>query len=358
MYLILTSLLNISTLATAQKNIQKELDSFIRQVMDEHHIPGVAYAVVKDGKIIHQNQFGMANLSWQMPVDQETAFQTASCSKLFSALLLGRLFEEKIILPEQTLGELFDSIPYYWNDITIKQLASHQSGIGIADFSKASTTKEAFELAKKQEMTHEPGTRSFYVSSDYWILQHIIEKRTGKPYFEVLKQYVLDPLGMQHTFVNNNSDSGIRTHSVIPKEATVYAYQNDQYVVSDMQFSSTGYTAGGIYTSILDMAKIAQVIDEGKFLKPETQALLLTPVSLKGEGKGTFGIGFIAQDYQGHKVSGHSGGPALADFVHFDKQKLTFIVLTNQRGFPPYLSFFLASYFIDGLQKPQLPKHM
>jgi hypothetical protein len=106
------------------------------------------------------------------------------------------------------------------------------------------------------------------------------------------------------------------------------------------------------------MAKIAQVMDEGKFLKPQTQELLLTPVPLKTTGKGSFGIGFIAQDYQGHKVSGHSGGPALADFVHFDKEKLTFIVLTNQRGFPPYLSFTLASFFIEGLEKPVLPKHL
>ncbi|MDO1450803.1 serine hydrolase domain-containing protein [Rhodocytophaga aerolata] len=358
-HLILTSLLlNISLLAVAQQDPAKQIDTFIREAMGQHHIPGLAYAVVKDGKIIHQGNYGMANLSWNMPVDSETAFQTASCSKLFAALLLGRLFEEKLLLPEQKLKELLDSIPPQWNEITIKQLASHQSGIAMADFSKASNSKEALELAKKQEMTHEPGTRSFYVSSDYWVLQYIIEQRTGKPYFEALKQYVLEPLGMQHTYVNNNTDNGIRTQHIIPKEAAVYAYQENGYVVSDMQFGKTGYTAGGLYTSITDMAKIAQVLDKGTFLKLETQQLLLTPVALKKEGNGTFGIGFIAQDYQGHKVSGHSGGPALADFVHFDKQKLTFIVLTNQRGFPPYLSFTLASFFIEGLQKPVLPKHM
>lgn len=212
LYLLLTGiLLNIPLLAPAQKDPAKEVDTFIRQAMDQHHIPGLVYAVVKEGKIIHQGQYGMANLSWNMPVDSETAFQTASCSKLFTALLLGRLFEEKLFLPEQKLQDLLDSIPPQWNEITIKQLASHQSGIGIADFSKATTSKQALELAKKQEMTHEPGSRSFYASSDYWVLQYIIEQRTGKPYFEVLKQYVLEPLGMQHTYVNDNDDNGIRT---------------------------------------------------------------------------------------------------------------------------------------------------
>ncbi|AHM60317.1 penicillin-binding protein, beta-lactamase class C [Flammeovirgaceae bacterium 311] len=353
-------ILSLPLLVAAQQtpDPKKETEKFLQEAMAKHHIPGLAFAVVKGGKIIHQGQYGKANLSWNAPVDRETAFQTASCSKLFTALLLGRLFEEKILLPEQKLEELLDSIPASWHGITVKQLASHQSGIGMADFNKATTTKEALELAKKQEMTHEPGTRSFYVSSDYWILQYLIEKQTGKPFFEVLAQYVLKPLGMQHTYVNNNDDNGIRTHEVIPKEAAVYAYQDGSYVVSDMQFTRTGYSAGGIYTSIEDMAKIAQVLDEGKFLKPETQQLLLTPVALKGEGFGSFGIGFIAQDFQGHKVSGHSGGPALSDFVRFDKQQLTFIILTNQRGFPPYLAFTLASYYIDGIEKPVLPEHL
>ncbi len=345
----------MATASMAQKTLPKEADKFLREIMDREHIPGLAYAVVKDGKILHQGQYGMANLSWSVPVDKETVFQTASCSKLFTALLLGRLFDEKVLLPEQTMGELLDSIPYYWKPITLQQLAAHQSGIWIADFAKLKTTKEAFDLAKKQEMSYEPGTKSFYVSSDYWILQHIMEKKLGKPYYQILKSYVLDPLGMQHTFVNNNDDSFIRTHAVLPKEATVYTYQNNAYKVSDMQFTGTGYTAGGVYTSILDMAKIAQALDNGKFLTPATQALLLNNLPLKTEGKGDFGVGFVSEMYQGHKTSGHSGGPALADFVRFDDQKLTFVVLTNQRGFYPYLAKKLATYYIPGLRNPNLP---
>ena len=352
--LLLLTIMTAST-AKAQGNPKKETENFLREIMDREHIPGLAFAIVKDGKVIQQGQYGYANLSWKAPVDRETVFQTASCSKLFTALLLGRLFDQKILLPEQTLGELLDSIPYYWKPITIKQLAAHQSGIWIADFAKAKNSKEAFELAKKQEMTYEPGTKSFYVSSDYWILQHMIEKKLGVPYFEALKTHVLDPLGMQHTFVNNNDDSSIRTHAVLPKEAAVYVYKDKQPLVSDMQFGSTGYTAGGVYTSISDMAKIAQVLDEGRFLLPATQALLLNNAPLLSGGKGDFGVGFLSETYQGHKVSGHSGGPALADFVRFDDQNLTFIVLTNLRGFYPYLAKKLATFYVPGLQNPELP---
>ena len=345
----------IATSAFAQKNPKKETEAFLRDIMQREHIPGLAFAVVKDGKIVQQGQYGLANLAWNAPVDNETVFQTASCSKLFASLLLGSLFDEKILLPEQTLGQLLDSIPNYWKPITIQQLAAHQSGIPMAEFWQAKTTKEAFELAKKQEMSYEPGTKSFYVSSDYWVLQYLIEHKLHKPYFEVLKAYVLEPLGMQHTFVNNNMDSPIRTHAVLRKEAAVYAYKANQHQVSDMQFTSTGYTAGGVYTSILDLAKIAQVLDEGKFLKPTTQALLLNNLPLKTGAKGDFGVGFVSEMYQGHKLSGHSGGPALADFVRFDDRKETFIVLTNLRGFYPYLAKKLATFYVPGLQNPELP---
>lgn len=337
---------------------KKEAEEFLRQAMTDNHIPGLAFVVVKEGKIIQQGQMGFANLSWRNAVDKQTVFQTASCSKLFCSLLLGRLFDDKILLPEQTLGEVLDSIPYYWKEITIQQLAAHQSGIWITDFSKARTSKEAFELAKQQRMEYEPGTKSFYVSSDYWILQYLIEKKTGKSYEQALKEYVLVPLGMSHTYVNNNDDSHIRTHEVLPKEATVYAFDGKKYLVSDMQFGKTGYTAGGVYTSIEDIARIAQTLDEGKFLSKTTQSLLLEALPTKNGAKGSFGIGFIAEQYQGYKISGHSGGPALADYVRFDDLQLTFIVLTNQRGFYPYLAKTLATFYIKGLLQPQLPPNV
>jgi D-alanyl-D-alanine carboxypeptidase len=343
-------------LTFAQQPLKKQAEQFILEAMKENHIPGLVFAVVKDGQVIHRGHYGLANLAWQAPVDPETAFQTASCSKLFTALLLGRLIDEQILSPEQRLSELLDSIPDTWKSITLRQLASHQSGIKMADFAQHQSTRESLEAAKKESLEFEPGTQSFYVSSDYWILQYIIEKKLNKPYFEALQQFVLQPLGMKHTYVNYNNDRGIRTHQVIPKEATVYAYQQNRYVVSDMQFGPTGYTAGGIYTTIEDFARIAQTLDKGTFLKPATQALLLSPTPLKDGQPGSFGMGPVAMPYQGHSVSGHTGGPALSEFVRFNDEKYTFITLTNQRGFYPYLAQSLATFYINGLKMPEVPK--
>ncbi|GAB3840553.1 serine hydrolase domain-containing protein [Hymenobacter jeollabukensis] len=354
--LLLAGLALAATPTTAQKRAAPAVTAFLRQAMRENHIPGLAYAVVKDGKVIQQGYEGVANLAWNAPVDAETVFQTASCSKLFCSLLLGRLIDKGLLSPDETIGQLQDSIPYYWRDITIRQLASHQSGIWIAKFGPTKTSREAFNAAKEQRMEYEPGTRAGYVSSDYWILQYLLEQKLHQPYYTLLKQHVLDPLGMRHTFVNQNDDNGIRTHEVLPREAAVYSYFDNRYHVSDMQFGRTGYTAGGLYTSLTDFTRIAQVLDEGTFLKPATQAMLLTGSPMKTGGTGFAGLGFMVEQYQGHPVAGHSGGPALADFLRFTDQKLTLLVLTNQRGFYPYLAKGMATFYVPGLQMPEVPK--
>jgi CubicO group peptidase (beta-lactamase class C family) len=321
--------------------------------MSENHIPGLAYAIVKDGKIIAEGQLGTANLSWNTSVDKETAFQTASCSKMFCSLLLGRLMDEGLLQPEQKLGELLDSIPESWRNITLRQLTAHQSGISMADFSKHKTTRESYIAAKDAAMEFEPGSKIGYMSSDYWILQYIIEKQLNQNYYDILNDYVLTPLNMSHTFVNNNNDNFIRTHNVIMKEAAVYAWENNQYMVSDMQFGPTGYTAGGIYTTIEDFAKIAKALDEGVFLKPTTQKLILTSVPLNDGTPGLFGMGPVAMTYQGHNLVGHTGGPALSEFVRFNDEKYTFITLSNQRGFHPYLAQSIATFYIKDLKMPK-----
>jgi len=339
--------------AFAQPAASPEAVAYLQQTMQTAHIPGLAYAVVKDGQVIAMGTEGLANLAWNAPVDRQTVFQTASCSKLYCALLMGRLFDAGKLRPDQTLGELLDSVPDFWKQISLRQLLAHQSGIGLDNFgafARAKNTQEALSIAKKQAMAYEPGTQSAYMSADYWVLQALLEKRFGKPYYALLKTHVLDPLGMTHTFVNQNDDSGIRTHEVLPREAAVYAYQDGRYKVSDMQFGSTGYTAGGVYTSIEDFAKLAQVLDKGTFLKPATQALLLQPTPLKNGQPALFGIGFINDTFRGYSLSGHSGGPALADFRRFNDHNITVLVLTNQRGVHPTLAIGLANFYVPGLK--------
>lgn len=337
---------------------QKDTDAFLKGIMQKEHIPGLAYAIIKDGKILKTGTFGKANLQWNASVTNQTVFQLASCSKLYAALLLGKLFDNEILNPDHLISAFIDSIPESWKQITILQLASHQSGIKIADFSKTKTSKEALELAKTTGMEYEPGTKSAYVSSDYWVLQYIIEKVTGMKYFDALKKYVLIPLNLTHTFVSNLTIDFTTTYDIIPQQAQEYHWwKNDSSLrASEFVFYPTSYAAGGIYTSIDDFVKVAIAIDKGSFISAKTKKLITNPVLLKNGEPGSYGLGLVNRIYEGYQIVEHSGGPALADFVRFEKEKLTFIVLTNNRGLYPYLSKALASLYLQGLPIPEVPK--
>jgi D-alanyl-D-alanine carboxypeptidase len=336
---------------------EKQVRETLYALMQKEHIPGLAYAVVKNGKIEMEGVLGKADLAFDQNVTKQTVFQLASCSKIYCSLLLGKLFDNHLLRPSQKLGELIDSIPMEWKDITLLQLAAHQSGIKIGDFSKAGTSQKALEIALKMPMIYQPGTRDGYVSSDYWILEYIIEKVTGLKYFSALKKYVLNPLSLTHTFVNNPKIGMISGLDILPQQTQEYHwFKTDSILrISQMWFDASGYTAGGIYSSIQDVAQVATLFDRGDFLSPETKELISHPVMLLNGKPGSFGLGLIVKDYQGHKIIEHSGGPALADFVRFDKEKITFIVLTNNRGVYPYLAKTLATMFIAGLTRPTIP---
>lgn len=356
--LLLLCFIAPSTICHAQPK-EKEVRVFLNNLMQKEHIPGLAYAVVRDGKIETIGTLGKAHIGFNQNVTKNTAFQLASCSKIYCALLLGKLFDNKFLQPNQTLDELIDSVPVEWKKITVQQLAAHQSGIKIANFSKAQNSSMAYKLAAQMPLEYEPGSRDFYVSSDYWVLQYVIEKVTGLTYFNALKKYVLEPLTLNHTYVNNPNIGDLSDFDIIPEQAQEYHWfkKDSTLRINQMWFGATGYSAGGIYSSIENVAKTATLFDKGDFLSAKTKELITNPVMLSNGKAGSFGLGLIiTPDYQGHKLIEHSGGPALADFVRFDKEKLTFIVLTNNRGVYPYLAKALATLYIDGLEMPTLPK--
>ena len=348
---------NMFLLQDAYSQSQKQkIEKFLIQAMVKERIPGLAYAILDHDKVAMKGTMGIADLSWNQPVSTQTAFQLASVSKIYTGALLARLFSKGIFSPESKLENLIDSIPDNWKNITLLQLATHQSGIQIGNFGEAKDSKEAFEIAKKQPFQFAPGDSENYVSSDYWILQYVIENKMGKPYFEVLKEYITTPLEMGHTFVDYWRGGHVLFSEIIPKKATIYHAANDpeRYIEGIFPFVSTGYAAGGIYTSLDDMIKLQRALHDTTFIDINYAKLIFSANPLKSK-MGTFGLGTMVYNYDGHQVVGHSGGPALADVCYFEKEGITVIILTNQRGFYPYLAKSVASFFIPGLKMDSPP---
>jgi len=114
-----------------------------------------------------------------------------------------------------------------------------------------------------------------------------------------------------------------------------------------MMFPQWTYPAGGLYSSIEDLTKWISALDNNLILKPEIAGLLWTPARLNDNSDSHFGVGWIVDKFNGEKVTGHSGGPALADVVRLPDRKVTVIVLTNQVELRPFLAMKVLELYTN-----------
>ena len=298
-----------ATNALAQQNVQK-IDALLKQYYDYGQFNG-SVLVAEKGKVIYKKGFGMANMEWAIPNQPDTKFRIGSVTKQFTATLILQLVEEGKIKLD---GKLSDYLPDYRKEtgdkVTIHQLLNHTSGIpsytSRPDFF-AEVSRNPYgvtDFVKKHasgDLEFKPGSKFSYNNSGYFLLGAIIEKVTGKSYETVLKERILDPLGMTNT--------GYDHHAVILQkrasgyEKTPAGYANAAYL--DM---SLPYAAGSIYSTVEDLYKWEQSLYEDKIISAESKKLMFTP------GLSNYGYGFIIADVpigktdQKTKVIQHGGG--------------------------------------------------
>src|SRR6185503_7136888 len=106
------------------------------------------------------------------------------------------------------------------------------------------------------------------------------------------------------------------------------------------------YSAGGLFSSAADVAKLFTALTAGTLLKPASLEALWTPARLADGRPGEFAIGWVAGRYRGLQAVGHSGGPALSDLLYFPEGKLGIAVLTNQGALFPVLAELVADLYL------------
>src|SRR5436309_9114286 len=246
--------------------------------------------VADNGKVIYQKGVGLANMEWNIPNTSETKFRLGSITKQFTATLILQLVEQGKIKLD---GKLIDYLPDYRQDtgakVTIHNLLSHTSGIPSYTslpgfFQNVSrnpfAVNDFIKTYASGDLEFEPGTKFVYSNSAYFLFGAIIEKVAGKPYEQVLKENIFDPLGMKNTGYDHWG-------SIIGNRATGYSRTPRGYETAPYLDMSIPYAAGSLYSTVEDLYLWDQALYGERVLSAKSKDLMFKP------NLSNYGYGFV-----------------------------------------------------------------
>lgn len=324
---VLLSLLSIFLLiSSVPAQTADKVDDFINAEMQKQHIPGVALAVMKDGKIIKTRGYGLANVETNTPVTAETVFKIGSISKPIIAMGIMLLVEDGKISLDDKVSKYLEGTPETWADITIRHLLSHTSGIvreapgfnGARIQPDADVIKTAYPLP----LNFKPGEKYEYCNVGYFSLAEIIRKVSGKPWSEFLSERIFKPLGM-------NATRPTVFDEIVPNRANGYSFTNNKLINSEVYLALR--PSGAFLSTVSDLVKLEAALNGKDFLKPETRKMMWTPFKFNDGKDSIYGLGWTTDRVNGRKRIGHGGSlnGFKSYFSRFVDDGLTVIVLTN-----------------------------
>ena len=361
--------------------LPRDLDAYVARVMQTFEVPGIALAIVKDGRVLLARGYGVRKLGDATPVDDRTLFGIASNTKAFTATALGILVEagklewDAPVINYLPWFQMYD--PFVTRELTIRDLLVHRSGLGLGAGDLLwwpTSTYDRKEIAHRLRYI-KPATsfRSAYAYDNvlYSVAGEVIEAVSGQTWEDFVSSRILARVGMTGSSVRHSAAGG--GGNIATPHAVV-----DGRVRPVSPFGSDNVNpAGGINASATDIAKWLLVqLDSGKLadgtrlfsprttrelwsvvtpIRPGTPPPELAPLRANFVG---YALGFGLRDYRGWKVVSHTGGlPGFVSRISFvPDQRLGIAVFTNQESGEAFeaitwrlLDHFLAAPATDWL---------
>ena len=360
--------------AFAQNAPPADLDAYVARVLKTFEVPGLSVAIVKDGKIVLAKGYGVRKLGEPTPVDENTLLAIGSNTKAFTSAALATLVDEGKISWDDPVYERLPGFqmydPYVSHEMTIRDLLTHRSGMGLGEgdllFWPHTTFTRAEIIYKLRFMKPASSFRSRFAYDNllYMTAGQIIPAVTGKSWEDYVREKILRLLGMKTTNFSN-SDFKPNDNYGWPHSKVDGKLQPIEFVNLD-----NAGPAGSINSSATEMAKwLLLQLNRGKIPGREerifserqsremwsAQTILpigagASPLAPKRPKFAAYGLGWGLSDYHGRKMVAHTGGVAgmVSRVMLVPEEDLGVVILTNAEqggAFDSILYHILDSYF-------------
>jgi CubicO group peptidase (beta-lactamase class C family) len=283
--------------------------------------------VFRDGHILSDQSYGLADVELNVPITATTRFAIGSVTKQFTAAAILLLQEKGLLHTTDKLSQHYPATPDAWKNITLQQLLRHTSGIpdgvmarGPAGFEQGQhSPQDVIESVASRPLLFPPGSRMQYDNIGYLLLGLVIERVSGQSYTDFLQTHFFTPLHMTDTGLG--STNAILLHRAYGYEPVGAAL----FTASPVPFTSA-FAAGGLYSTGKDIAKWLIALHGGRVLKPDSYREMITP------GLDDFAYGLRLTKQSGQTDISHDGRVSgfASETEYFPATKTGIVILSNK----------------------------
>jgi CubicO group peptidase (beta-lactamase class C family) len=308
--------------------------------VDRDDVPGGVVAVVRNGEMIFSRAYGMADLTHGAPFRVSTPTNIGSTSKQFTGFALTLLDARGELSLEDDVRKHIPELPDFGPVITIRHLLSHTTGyrefvnllalggIRVLEGDYIDPAEIITVVQRQPELQNEPGAEFNYNNTAFGLATVVVERVTGQPFPTWMEENVFGPLGMHDSRVR--SDPG----EVIPGRARGYV-QNKEEGWREVRDLGASMGAGGIYTTVEDLARWVANFETGKVGGPDIFERITTRNILTNGDTTSYGFGLFIDEYRG-LARVHHGGNDVAHrsmLRYFPELRAGVVVQSNNATF-------------------------
>ena len=348
----LLGLLSLITFpAGAQQLTTLRLDSLLTSLATHDKLMG-SLTLSHAGRVVYSRAFGYQQAETKTPATPATRYRIGSATKMFTAVLILQLIEEKKLTLITPLAAFFPQLPNA-RTITIDQLLGHRSGLynftedtaWTSGHMPAKTPAQMLQLIGQGQPEFAPGTKAAYNNSAYVLLGYIVERLTKLPYAQALQKRVLTKAGLLNTYCGG---------PINPPKQEAFSY-----VISPAGWQRVGETdrslvggAGTIVSTPTDLTRFLEALFGGRLVSAASLKLMQT--IRDGYRRGLFSRPFGARPGYGH-TGGLDGFVTLT--TYFPTEKLAVALCSNGQNYSPHDALLgaLRIYFGQPYRIPTFP---
>jgi CubicO group peptidase (beta-lactamase class C family) len=341
------SALSLLLASLGSAGVAAELDAFeewVRSRLAETNVPSLVAAAARDGEVLWAKGFGWADREREIPAMPETPYSLASVSKPFTATALMVLVERGAVDLDRPIQEYLGElrlVSFHEEDTgpTVRQVANHTAGLPVHYRFFAVEGGElpppmAVTIARYGRLVRAPGERYEYANLGYGVLEHLVERVSGRPHEQFLREAVLEPLGLDHASAPSSpaEAAGAAARYGLAGELLPF-YDTDHRGASAVYASARDLLRfGELHLGLLERRR-REASREAPVLSRRALREMQRPTSRTDDGAG-YGVGWRIETHRrGFTVVGHRGGmPGVTSaLLLLPEPRLVVVVLSNAR---------------------------